>query len=71
MGVNKFWGSTIFGGQQLLTPPPRHVRGKMFAGVDGGLSGGQACADPGARTPIGASGNFDEKVFIYNTLLFW
>ena len=24
----------------------------------GGRAEGQACADPGARTPIGASGNF-------------
>ena len=32
---------------------------QIFAGVNGGLSTaeGQACADPGTRTPIGASGN--------------
>ena len=26
----------------------------------GGLAEGLACADPGARTPIGASGNFEQ-----------
>ena len=31
---------------------------KIFDGVDGGRSEGKACADPGARTPIGASGIF-------------
>jgi hypothetical protein len=31
--------------------------GKISASVDGGPSGGSRCADPGARTPIGASGN--------------
>ena len=33
-------------------PPFQTVRQKMSASVDGGL-----VADPGARTPIGASGN--------------
>ena len=28
----------------------------------GGLAEGLACADPGARTPIGASGNFPAPV---------
>ena len=27
----------------------------------GGLVDGLACADPGARTPIGASGNWSER----------
>ena len=31
---------------------------KNSAGVDGGRAEGQACADPGARTPIGAIGIF-------------
>ena len=31
---------------------------KIFASVDGGRVEGLACADPGARTPIGASGIF-------------
>ena len=31
--------------------------GKISASVDGGPREGLACADPGARTPIGASGN--------------
>ena len=31
----------------------------MTASVDGARAEGLACADPGARTPIGASGNFD------------
>ena len=44
----------------FLTLPPRHVRRKNSAGVDGGWAEGQACADPGARTPIGASGNFHD-----------
>ena len=33
------------------------MRRKISASVDGRPSGGLACADPGARTPIGASGN--------------
>ena len=33
------------------------VRGEIFAGVDGGRAEGLVCADPEARTPIGASGN--------------
>ena len=36
----------------------RHVRRKISADVDGGLSGVSRCADTGARTPIGVSGNF-------------
>ena len=40
-------------------PPPRHVRHKKFPLVSmGAWAEGLACADPGARTPIGASGNF-------------
>ena len=30
---------------------------KFLASVDGGRAEGLACADPGARTPISASGN--------------
>jgi hypothetical protein len=33
------------------------VRRKISADVDGGLSGVSRCADTGARTPIGVSGN--------------
>ena len=36
----------------------RHVRRKISADVDGGLSGVSRGADTGARTPIGVSGNF-------------
>jgi hypothetical protein len=38
------------------------VRRKISAHVDGGLSGGYRVRYPGARTPIGVSGNF-----LYNT----
>ena len=31
---------------------------KISLGVDGGRAEGLACADPGARTSIGVSGNF-------------
>ena len=41
---------------QTISPPPRHVRRKISASVDGGRAEGPACADPGARTPIGVSG---------------
>ena len=30
----------------------------MYSHIDGGRAEGLACADPGARTPIGASGNY-------------
>ena len=33
---------------------------KISACVDGGRAEGLAWADPGARTPIGASGNFHQ-----------
>ena len=38
-------------------PPPRHVRRKISARVDGGTSGPSSVRRRGARTPIGASGN--------------
>ena len=31
----------------------------------GGRAEGLACADPGARTPIGASGNFQHKFTVW------
>ena len=34
----------------------RHVRRKISANVDGGLSEVSRCADTGVRTPIGVSG---------------
>ena len=50
---------------------------KISAHVDGGGAEGLACTDPGARTPIGGSGNFyiillskhfwkkdDEKIYV-------
>ena len=36
----------------------------------GGRAEGLACADPGARTPIGASGNFDIFPFLVLVFLF-
>ena len=45
--------------------------GDMFEGdsadtfVDGGRAEGLACADPGARTPNGASGNIINILLIY------
>ena len=50
---------------------------KIAASADGGRVEGLACADPGARTPIGASGNFilfvnlklKEDVFKLNELV--
>ena len=42
----------------FFVPPPRHVHRKISTGVDGGWAEDRACVDPGARTPIGASGNF-------------
>ena len=36
----------------------RHVRGEISAHVNGGPKEGLACADPGARTPIGVRGFF-------------
>ena len=35
--------------------------GKFLLVTMGGRAEGLACADPGARTPIGASGNFDKN----------
>jgi hypothetical protein len=40
------------------------VRQKISADVDGGLSGVSRCADTGARTPIGVSGNLYVFLFI-------
>ena len=31
----------------------------------GGRAEGLACADPGARTPIGASGNFSQNFYYF------
>jgi hypothetical protein len=50
-GVKKIWDSTF------VDPPPRHVRRKLFACVDGGLRGGSIMRRPGSKTPIGTSGN--------------
>jgi hypothetical protein len=41
-----------------LIPQPGHVRQKNSARVDGGTSGPSSVRRRGARTPIGASGNF-------------
>ena len=35
---------------------------KVSAHVDGGLSGGLSCADPGARTLIGTSGKIKQLI---------
>ena len=35
----------------------------LSTGVKGGRAEGQACADPGARTPIGTSGNYLKLIF--------
>jgi hypothetical protein len=48
----------------LFWPPPRHVRWKFWLVSMGGWTEGEACADPGARTPIGASGNFCVHLYI-------
>ena len=40
----------------FLPPPPRHVRRRNLAGVDGGLIRGSSVHRPKAGTPIGASG---------------
>ena len=37
--------------QILLTPPLRHVCRKIYAGVDGGLSGGSSMCRPGSEEP--------------------
>ena len=37
--------------------------GKFLPVSMGGRAEGLACADPGARTPIGASGNFNYLIF--------
>jgi hypothetical protein len=37
------------------------MRRKISADVDGGLSGVSRCADTGARTPIGVSGNYTQN----------
>jgi hypothetical protein len=39
------------------------VRRKISADVDGGLSGVSRCADTGARTPIGVSGNYSPNLY--------
>jgi hypothetical protein len=46
-----------------------HVRRKISASVNGGLSEGLACADPGARTPIGTSRNFFFYLSVPHTFL--
>ena len=43
----------------LPRPSCRHVRRKFSVASMGGRAEGLACADPGARTPIGASGIFN------------
>ena len=42
----------------MFNPPTKHVRRKISAGVDGGLSGGSSMPRPGSEDPIGASRNF-------------
>jgi hypothetical protein len=44
----------------------------------GGRAEGLACADPGARTPIGASGNFEDVIllgtipwFVFYVIVHW
>ena len=50
----------------------RHVRRKISADVDWGLSGVSRCADMGERTPIGISGNFLKSPILglYKVLIF-
>ena len=38
----------------------------IFAGVDGGQAEGLACTDQGARTLIGASGNYNDILLLKN-----
>jgi hypothetical protein len=46
------------------------VRWKISASVDEGRADGLVCADPGARTPIGASGNFcSSSCYIVTTIV--
>ena len=46
------------GDVELKPGRPRAGPGEMCNEKLGGQKQGQACADPGARTPIGVSGNF-------------
>ena len=49
-------------------PPPDMCAEKFRLVSMGGRAEGIACADPGARTPIGASGNF---YISFNTLFYF
>jgi hypothetical protein len=42
-----------------------------FLSVDGGQAEGLMCADPGARTPIGASGNYYISLFLFYHKTLW
>ena len=44
--------------RQFYPPLPDMCAEKFLLVSMGGRAEGLACADPGARTPIGASGNF-------------
>ena len=51
MGVNNFGGSTNLWVNIFWPPPPRHVRRKISAGVDGGLNGGSSVRRPRSEDP--------------------
>ena len=52
-----------------IPPPLRHVRQKIPLVLTGGREEAQACLDPGARTPIGASGVTITKNVLHQDLL--
>ena len=58
---------------KILHPPPGYSADtcaeKFPLTSRGGWAEGLACADPGARTPIGASGNFSIILFPENLLV--
>ena len=58
------FSSKMFGGHKNLTPPPRQ---KIPLVSMGGWAEDQACADPGARTPIGTSG----ILFLITMYIWW
>ena len=48
--------------RQFPPPPPDMCAEKFPLVLMGGRAEGLACADPGARTPIGARGNYKTEI---------
>ena len=63
----KFGETRLHTGESILLPPPLpYMCSEIFSLVSmEGWAEGQSCTDPGARTPIGASGNYSSILTCY------